>query len=111
YGDRIYANNTEAGLVAVDVSAGLASPVELGRVASAYSHASWAGTVGGRELVLHGDEGMTRTSDLGAFLRVLDGDPESDTFLQQLGRYQSRPEVGIHNFEVHGTRAYIAYYQ
>jgi hypothetical protein len=111
YGDRIYANNTDAGFVAVDVSAGLSAPVALGRMRSAYSHASWAGVVNGRELVLHGDEGMTGTAELGAFLRILDGDPASPTFLQELGRYQSRPEVGIHNFEVHGTRAYIAYYQ
>lgn len=111
YGTRIYANNTEAGLVAIDTSNGLSNVVELGRVRSAYSHASWAGLVGGRELVLHGDEGMTASPELGAFLRVLDGDPASPTFLQELGRYQSRPQVGIHNFEVHGTRAYIAYYQ
>ncbi len=111
YGDRIYANNTDAGMVAVDVSSGLATPVEVGRLRSAYSHASWAGTVAGRELVLHGDEGMTGTADLGAFLRILDGDPASPTYLTELGRYQGRPDVGIHNFEVHGTRAYIAYYQ
>jgi hypothetical protein len=111
YEDMIYANNTEAGLVAVSVGAGLASPVELGRLHSAYSHYSWAGTVGGRELVFHGDEGMTATSDLGAFLRILDGDRSSPTYMQEIGRYQSRREVGIHNFEVHGTRAYIAYYQ
>lgn len=111
YGDRIYANNTEAGLVAIDVSGGIDQEVELGRVQSAYSHASWAGVVDGRELVLHGDEGMTGTPDGGAFLRILDGDPAGGSFLTELGRYQTRPEVGIHNFEVHGTRAYIAYYQ
>lgn len=111
YGDRIYANNTEAGLVAIDISAGIDQEVELGRTLSAYSHASWAGVVDGRELVLHGDEGMTGTPDGGAFLRVLDGDPAGGSFLTELGRYQTRPEVGIHNFEVHGTRAYIAYYQ
>ena len=49
--------------------------------------------------------------DGGAFLRVLDGDPASESFLGELGRYQSRPEVGIHNFELIGDRAYIAYYQ
>src|SRR5690606_24054442 len=111
YGDRIYANNTEAGMVAVDVASGLGSPVEIGRKRSAYSHASWAGTVNGKELVLHGDEGMTASPDGGAFLRILDGDPNSPTYLEELGRYQSRREVGIHNFEVHGTRVYIAYYQ
>jgi hypothetical protein len=44
-------------------------------------------------------------------MRVLDGDPASATYMQDLGRFQSRKEVGIHNIEVHGTRAYIAYYQ
>jgi hypothetical protein len=42
---------------------------------------------------------------------VLDGDPQSATFLHDIGRFQTRKEVGIHNIEVHGTRAYIAYYQ
>jgi hypothetical protein len=111
YGDRIYANNTEAGFVAVDVSAGLASPVQLGRKMSAYSHASWAGTINGREIVLHGDEGMSPSTDSMAFMRVLDGDPSSPTYMQDIGMYSSRPEVGIHNIEVHGTKAYISYYQ
>jgi hypothetical protein len=111
YGDRIYANNTDAGFVAVDVSAGLASPVQLGRTTSAYSHASWAGTINGREIVLHGDEGMSPSTDSMAFMRVLDGEPSSPTYLQDIGLYRTRAEVGIHNIEVHGTRAYISYYQ
>jgi hypothetical protein len=111
YGSRIYANNTDAGFVAVDVSGGIDNPVELGRTKVGYSHASWAGTIGGREIVLHGDEGMTGTSALGAYMRVLDGDPASSTFFGELAQYRTRPEVGIHNIEVHGTRAYIAYYQ
>jgi len=110
YGDRIYANNTDAGFVAVDTSANFSAPVELGRKASAYSHASWAANINGREIVLHGDEGMAG-SEGAAFLRVLDGDPASPTFMMDIGRYQSRREVGIHNIEVHGTRAYISYYQ
>jgi hypothetical protein len=111
YGDRIYANNTEAGFVAVDVSAGLASPVPLGRKMSAYSHASWAGTINGREIVLHGDEGMSPSTNSMAFMRVLDGEPTSPTYMQDIGSFRTRAEVGIHNIEVHGTRAYISYYQ
>ncbi|MBA3817570.1 MAG: hypothetical protein H0X17_01645 [Deltaproteobacteria bacterium] len=110
-GDHIYANNTTAGLVVVDVAGGLATPVERGRVAASYSHASWAGTAGGRPIVLHGDEGMTGTAAGGAFLRVLDGDLTSAGFLGDIGRYQSRLEVGIHNFQLVGDRVYIAYYQ
>jgi hypothetical protein len=111
YGDKIYANNTDAGLVAVDTSASFTAPTEIGRKQSAYSHASWAANINGKELVLHGDEGMTTDGNGAAFMRVLDGDPASPTYMQDLGRYQSRPEVGIHNIEVHGTRAYISYYQ
>ncbi len=107
--DRIFANNTTQGLVVFDVSGGITTEVELGRFRLAYSHASWAGMVGGRQIILTGDEGMG-TPVGGAHLSILDGDPQSPTFMQELAKYQSRPEVGIHNFEVHGNRAYIAYY-
>lgn len=108
-GDRIYANNTTAGLVAFDVGAGLDAVVPLGQVPTTYSHASWVGTAGGRTVVLHGDEGMTPEG--GAFLRVLDGDPGSPTYLDELSRFATRPEVGIHNILMVGDKAYIAYYQ
>lgn len=110
-GDRLYANNTSAGLVAIDISAGLDQPVELGRIASSYSHTSVVGTAGGRRVVLHGDEGISSRADGAAFLRILDDDPSSPTFLTELGRYQSRREVSIHNFQLVGDRLYIAYYQ
>jgi hypothetical protein len=110
-GERIYANNTNEGLVAFDVSGGLGNAAMLGRFKLGYSHASWAGTVGGRSIILTGDEGMTGTSRGGAHLSILDGDPQSPTFMTEIASYQTRPEVGIHNFEVHGNRAYIAYYQ
>jgi hypothetical protein len=110
-GDMIYANNTELGLVAFDTSGGFGSSnVERGRFTLGYSHASWAGTVGGRQIVLAGDEGWTRSPTGAAHLSILDGDPASPTFMKEIAMYQSRPEVGIHNFEVHGNRVYIAYY-
>src|SRR5690606_24887643 len=96
-GDLILANNTTQGLVVFDVSGGLTNEVELGRFRLAYSHASWAGMVGERQLILTGDEGMG-TPVGGAHLSILDGDPQSPTFMQELAKYQSRPEVGIHNF-------------
>jgi len=108
-GDRLYVNYTTQGFVAIDVSRGLEAPVELGRRKSPYSHASWAGTAGGRKLLLHGDEGMVE--DGGAYLAILDGDPASPTFMQELGRYRTRPEVGIHNFQLVGDKLYISYYQ
>jgi hypothetical protein len=109
-GNMIYANNTTEGMVAFDVSGGLDSAVERGRIPTSYSHASFAGTAGGRPIVLHGDEGMT-PNDGGAFLRILEGDPTSPSFISgELGRYQTRPEVGIHNFLLLGDLVYIAYY-
>ncbi|HEU0030293.1 MAG TPA: hypothetical protein VFQ53_06670 [Kofleriaceae bacterium] len=110
-GTRIYANNTTAGVVAIDTAAGLTSAVEVGRLQTSYSHAGWVGAAGGRAVYLHGDEGMTGTPDGGAFMRVFDGDPSSPTYMTVIGKYQSRPEVGIHNFELHDNLAYIAYYQ
>lgn len=108
-GDRIYANNTTAGCVAFDVAPDFTTTAR-GSIKTSYSHASVVGVAGGRPIVLHGDEGMS-PPDGGAFLRVLDGDAASPTFMQELSRYQSRPEVGIHNIELVGDKAYIAYYQ
>jgi hypothetical protein len=108
-GDRIFANNTTEGVVAIDVSAGLDKAVELGRRKSPYSHAGWTGMIGGRQILLHGDEGMV--DDGGAYLGILDGDPASPTFLQELGRYRTRKQVGIHNIEVSGNKVYLTYYQ
>jgi hypothetical protein len=107
----IYANNTQQGLVAFDTGAGFgASNVELGRFDLGYSHASWAGTIGNRKLVLAGDEGMTASAAGGAHLSILEGDRASPSFMKEIGKYQTRPEVGIHYWEVHGTKAYVAYY-
>ncbi len=108
-GDRLYINYTEAGFVALDISGGLDAAVELGRRPSPYSHASWAGTAGGRKILLHGDEGMVE--DGGAYLSVLDGDSASPTFMQEIGSYRTRKEVGIHNMQLVGDKAYISYYQ
>jgi hypothetical protein len=109
-GDLLYLNDTEEGLVAMDVSGGLDQPgVEKGRIDTTYSHASWVATIGGKRVLIHGDEGMT--PDGAAFMRVLDGDPQSPTFLHELSRWRTRPEVGIHNMMIVGTKAYVAYYQ
>jgi len=110
-GDMIYANNTTLGLVAFDTSGGFGSSnVEKGRFTLGYSHASWAGTIAGRKLVLAGDEGMTRSSSGGAHLSILEGDPASANFMKEIAIYQTRPETGIHYWEVHGDKLYIAYY-
>ncbi|MGN6110811.1 MAG: LVIVD repeat-containing protein [Kofleriaceae bacterium] len=108
-GNRIYANHTTAGLVAFDAAGGTGASTERGRVVTPYSHATWVGSIGGRAIVLHGDEGLTPEG--GALLRVLDGDSASPTFLDEIARYESRPQVGIHNFQLVGDKVYIAYYQ
>lgn len=110
-GDKIYACNTQQGLVGFDTSGGFGSSnVELGRFRLGYSHAAWAGMLGGRQIILAGDEGMTRSPSGGAHLSILDGDPQSPTFMKELAIYQTRPQVGIHYFEVHGDLVYVAYY-
>lgn len=112
-GDHIYANYTETGLVALDVSGGLDNAVEAGRIQTSYSHASWFATLSsGKKVILHGDEGLSGTAtDGAAFLRILDGDPASPNYLGELSRYRTRKEVGIHNIQVVDDKAYLSYYQ
>ena len=107
-GDRIYAYNTTRGVYALDVASNFTTTTR-GSHPTTYSHAGAIGTIGGRKILLHGDEGMTPTG--GAFMRILDADDTSATFMQEIARYTSRPEVGIHNIELVGDKAYIAYYQ
>lgn len=107
-GSRIYADKTTDGMVAVDVSNGLTLPTELGRIPTSYSHATWEGLINGRRIAIHGDEGMGPEG--GAFMRVIDADAASATFMQVIGTYRTRAEVGIHNMIIVGTRAYVAYY-
>ena len=111
-GGRIYANYTDGGFVAFDANA-LGAGIEVGRIETSYSHASAIGTLSnGRRIVLHGDEGMTGSAeDGGAFLRIVEGDPASPNYMTELARYRTRKEVGIHNIELRGDRAFIAYYQ
>jgi hypothetical protein len=112
-GTMLYVNDTFGGTVAMDVSAGVDAEVEVGRFQPAdpaYSHASAVGTAGGRAIVLTGDETWTGPVDGMAFMRVLDGEIGAPAFMTEIGRYQSRREVGIHNIELVGERAYLAYY-
>jgi hypothetical protein len=109
-GNLLFLNQMTAGFAAIDLSTGITTPTLLGHIDATFSHASAVGIVGGRKLVLHGDEGVIGFEQ-GAMLRVFDGDPASASFLTELGRYQSRPEVSIHNMELVGDRAYLAYYQ
>jgi hypothetical protein len=102
-----YLNAWENGLYRVDFR-NPASPIETGRWPTTplgTSHSSWATTVNNRPIVLHGDE------ERGAYLSVLDADPTSRKYMQEIGHYQTRPLTSIHNIMAVGNKAYIAYYQ
>ncbi|MEZ4367061.1 MAG: hypothetical protein R2939_12370 [Kofleriaceae bacterium] len=106
-GDRAYLNWWDAGMVVVDV-ADPAAPVELGRFVGYgehTSHSSWVTEVGGRRLAVHGDE------QYGAHVHVVDVDEGGPTFLDDVGAWQTRPEVSVHNVMAFGDRAYLAHYQ
>lgn len=108
-GGRMYLNATLGGLIIVDTQPDPASPELVGRFVAAeptYSHSSWVVRAGGRTVAITGGEGY------GSHYRVVDVDPDSPEFLQELGSYQTRPQVSAHNvMAAGGTRAYAAYYQ
>jgi len=72
---------------------------------SGFSHASWVGEIEGRPIAITGDEGFD------AHMQVVDVDPASDQFMTELGKYQTRPDVSIHNMMLFGSRVYFTYYQ
>lgn len=100
-----YLNAWDGGLYRVDY-ANPAAPVVTGQWQSTISrsHASALTVAGGRKVVLHGDEG------LGARLAIVDAEPASPTYMQEIGSYQTRSETSISNVTAIGDRAYVAYY-
>ncbi|HEU5058550.1 MAG TPA: hypothetical protein VFU21_18585 [Kofleriaceae bacterium] len=107
-GGVAYLDYWNRGLVVVDASVDPAAPSLVG-VFDAYerrtSHSSWVTTAGGRRVAIHGDE------DFDAHLRVIDVDPDSATAFEEIGSYQTRPEVSIHNVMAVGEEALVTYYQ
>ncbi len=103
-----YLDYWNRGLVVVDASVDPADPTLVG-VFDAYdrrtSHSNWVTTAGGRRVAIHGDE------DFDAHLRVVDVDPDSATAFEEIGAYQTRPEVSIHNVMALGEEALVTYYQ
>jgi hypothetical protein len=102
-----YLNAWDAGMYRVDFN-NPAAPVETGiftDTATGTSHSSWPTVVGGRKIVLHGEEAA------GAYLKVVDNDPLSPTFMKEIGSYRNRDWVSIHNIMAFGNRAYVSYYQ
>lgn len=102
-----YLNAWEEGLHVVDFT-NPSQPVLLGTwkdTPAKASHSSWAMTVGGKKIALHGDEAY------GARLDVVDVDRTSPTFMKSIGGFRTREWISIHNVMAVGTRAYMAYYQ
>lgn len=97
-----YLNNWDLGMVVVDL-ADPAAPALVG-VFDDYerrtSHSSWVTEAGGRRVAVHGDE------DFGAHVRMVDLDG-----LEEIGAYETRPSVSVHNILADGETAYVTYYQ
>jgi hypothetical protein len=101
--DRLYINAEFDGYIVMDRVG--QDWVEAGRLPpNGYSHANWVGEVAGRRVAITGGEGYN------AHLQVVDIDPDSEEFMTEIGKYQTRPEVSIHNMMLLGDRAYVAYY-
>lgn len=105
---RVYLNYWQHGMVVIDALAEPASPTLLGAF-DAYprrtSHSVWVTEAGGRRVAVHGDE------DFGAHVRIVDVDDGSDDFLTEIGSYQTRREVSVHNIMAVGELALVTYYQ
>lgn len=103
-----YLDYWDRGLVVIDTATDPANPTQIG-VFDDYdrrtSHSNWVTSAGGRRVSVHGDE------DFDAHLRVIDVDPASATAFQEIGAYQTRPEVSIHNIMARGEQALVTYYQ
>ncbi len=103
-----YLNYWNLGLVVVDAAEDPADPTVLG-VFDDYdrrsSHSNWVTEAGGRRVAIHGDE------DFDAHVRVIDVDPASSTAFQEIGAYQTRPAVSVHNIMAVGEIALVTYYQ
>jgi hypothetical protein len=102
-----YLNYWNLGLVVVDASEP-AQPVEVG-VFDDYerrtSHSNWVTEVGDRRVAIHGDE------DFDAHVRIVDVDPDSQTAFAEIGAYQTRAPVSVHNIMAVGELALVTYYQ
>lgn len=84
------------------------APQEVARVNQddfRYWHSPWLTDVGGREYIVHGDEGR------GGKLALIDMDQTSPTFQQEVGVWSPRPQVSLHNIMARGPRVYFAHYQ
>ncbi len=103
----VYLNYWNLGMQVVD-AADPAAPSAIGGFDDyprRTSHSNWVTEAGGRLVAVHGDE------DFDAHVRVVDVDPASETAFQEIGSFQTRPQVSVHNIMAVGERALVTYYQ
>ena len=67
-----------------------------------FSHSGWAYELGDRLIYVHGDEGHDQ--------RLTLFDVTDLAAPQRLAQFATRPGLSVHNIEVVGTTAYVAYY-
>jgi hypothetical protein len=106
-GDRAYLDFWTAGMVIADVS-DPAAVREVGRFADYgehTNHSSWVTTIGDRRVAVTGDE------EYGAHLHVVDVTEGTAGFGQEIGTWQTRPEVSIHNLMAFGDEVILSHYQ
>jgi hypothetical protein len=106
-GDRAYLSWWDAGMLVVDVSDPTA-PTELGAFAGygeTSNHSSAVTRIGDLDVAVTGDE------QYGAHVYVVDVTEGAPGFPRQLGQWQTRPEVSVHNLMAIGDRAYLTHYQ
>jgi hypothetical protein len=104
---RAYLDYWNLGLIVVD-GADTDSPRVVGRFdeyPSRTSHSNWVTTAGGRRVSIHGDE------NYGAHVRIIDVDEESSEFMREIGSFQTRPWVSVHNIMAVGEVALVTHYQ
>jgi hypothetical protein len=103
-----YLNYWNLGMIAVDTREDPANPTSIG-VFDDYdrrtSHSNWVTEAGGRLVAVHGDE------DFDSHVRIIDVDPASETAFKQIGEYETRPQVSVHNIMAVGEIALATYYQ
>jgi hypothetical protein len=103
-----YLNYWGEGLVVVDLT-DVDDPHTLG-VFDGYaeyntSHSNWVTRAGGRTVSVHGDERV------GAHVRIVDVDPTSADFMEEIGSYQTQEAVSVHNIMAYENLAFVTYYQ
>lgn len=107
-GGIAYISGEIDGLFVVDLN-NPSAPVLLGRehVDSRWWHQPVFTRLGGRAYIVHADTGHLGFNTTG--LRLLDADPQSPTFLANVGQWPSRESTVLHTISVVGTRAFLAH--